>query len=397
MSNNYSRLNISQKIMSALFLFCAFAVSSMAASVQSFEQKGGPGDVLQQAECKPVFAIEHLTLNCLEALVVDELPFPNVYSQCGRIIELNYEDEYVDLGCHVNGLTGWFQKDNWIQSKIKGDGGVDVTGAPNALLVEGANKALVEVVPGSITSLTVVVPADGFITFDWSIVGGSNLSLTVRAGESTVVPDRYFVSQSLKAGDSFSLLFQSTFEDQPGQIELANFQFLTNINTLIHRTWMARDEAGRQSKAAQFIGVEGIKADQILMPLDINTSKSVYKEDIPLPEKTGYPIFDRDGDWVTSDDQLSLQGKSCSVKMSWSDQTETQEDKILISRKWVIEQGCGRNTIIHTQNITLHHKYADRLQPRKGIGASEKKGEWKENLSNKKKNYYSFIPEDDSN
>jgi hypothetical protein len=250
--------------------------------------------------------------------------------------------------------------------------------------------------PGSITSLTVVVPADGFITFDWSNVGGSNLSLTVRAGESTVDPDRYFVSQGLKAGDTFSLLFQSTFQDQAGQIELANFQFLTNINSLIQRTWMAKDEAGQETQAVQFIGVEGIKADQILMPLDINTSKSVYRADIPHPEQTGYPIFDKDGDWITSDDQVSLQGRSCSVKMSWSDKMEKQEETTIINRRWVIEQGCGRNTIIHTQKITLHHKYSEQLQPRKGIGSSEKHEE-REAWPHKKKNYYSFISEEDIN
>jgi hypothetical protein len=130
MSINYSRLNILQKTMSVAFLFCAFTGSGAAVDLLSGSQpgqSGASGRVLEQAECKPVFSIEHLTLNCLEAFAADELPFPNVHSRCGRIVELDYSDEYIDLGCHVNGFTGWFQKDNWIQSKIKGDGGVDVT------------------------------------------------------------------------------------------------------------------------------------------------------------------------------------------------------------------------------------------------------------------------------
>ncbi len=396
MSYNYSRLNIFIKIMFVVPVCCLFTISSMGAHDMwgGLEEKTeGLPLVDPETDCQPVFAIEHLTFNCLEALAVDQLPFPNVYSTCGQIVELDYVDEYFDLGCHVNGFDGWFKKDNWIQSKIKGDGGVDVTGAPNALLVEGANKALVEVMPGSTTSLTVVVPADGFITFDWSIVGGSNLSLTVRAGESTVIPDRYFVSQSLKAGDTFSLLFQSTFQ---GRIELSNFQFLSNINTLIQRTWKAKDESGQQSEAVQFIGVKGIEASQILMPLDINTSKTAYRDEIPSPELSGYPIFDKDGDWITSDDQISLQGKSCSVKMSWSDKVDAQTDKTIISRKWVIEQGCGRNTIIHTQEIVLQHKFTEQVQPaRKGIGSSGKHG-LNDDQPSRKKNYYSFIGEEDS-
>ena len=404
MSINYSGLNIFYKIILTTLTIFVCSLNKMEASTISFQQDVGVVAVPQNEPshmegtlCNPIFSFNHLTFNCLETLALDQLPFPNVYSECGNIVDIDYSDEYFDLGCFVDGFTGWFQKDNWIQSKIKGDGGVDVTGAPNALLVEGANKALVEVMPGSITSFTVVVPADGFIAFDWSIVGGSNLSLTVRAGESTIVPDRYFVSQSLKAGDSFSLLFQSTFQGQAGTIELSNFQFLSNINTVIERTWTAEDEHGNRIDTVQFIGIKGIEANQILMPLDLKTSKAAYREALPGPEQTGYPIFDKDGDWLTTDDQIDLQGRSCSVKMSWTDELKEGENETLIKRKWVIEQGCGRNTIIHTQEIVLDQKISQQIQPsRKGIGSSEKNQGLRDDSSTKTKNYYSYISEEDS-
>ncbi len=382
------------------------SISALKAEQNEYQQDIDASHILNPqvlnntlGECKPVFSFNHILLNCLEALEVDELPMPNVYSQCGNIADLSYVDEYFEIGCHVKGFDNWFQKDNWIQSKIKGDGGVDVTGAPNALLVEGANKALVEVMPGSMTSLTVVVPADGFITFDWSIVGGSNLSFTVRAGESTIIPDRYFVSQSLKAGDTFTLLFQSTFQDQQGIIELSNFQFLSNVRTVIQRIWSATDENGNYSEATQFIGIKGIEADQILMPLDVDASKASYRQEIPSPEQTGFPIFDRDGDWATSDDQISLQGKSCPVKMSWVDDVKKMENEIIIKRKWTIEQGCGRNTIIQTQEIRLHNKYSEQSPPvRKGIGDNGKKNDLGlGDTEISKRNYYSFTSEESPN
>lgn len=59
--------------------------------------------------------------------------------------------------------------------KNNGDGGVDVTGAPNSILVEGANKTSVKVsTPGRI-NLRIVTTAGDFVHFDWSNIGGSNL------------------------------------------------------------------------------------------------------------------------------------------------------------------------------------------------------------------------------
>ncbi len=397
MSPNVSRLNIFKKKILSIALLSFLTLSSVWSKDNKAVQQGVYDTESDRPACQPEFFIKHIALSCLEAQSLRDLPMPNVYSPCGPIASLDFTDEVFELGCHVNGFEGWFKKDNWIQSKIKGDGGVDVTGAPNALLVEGANKALVEVIPGSTTALTVVVPADGFITFDWSIVGGSNLSLTVRAGESVMIPDRYFVSQSLKAGDTFSLLFQSTFEDLAGRIELTNFQFLSDATTVIKRVWTAVDQRGHTAEGIQFLNIKGIDAEQILMPMDVEISDKAYREEIPSPELTGFPVFDNDADWNTPDDQVNLQDKSCSLKISWTDQVDRLNEFTVIYRKWTIEQGCGRNIITYTQEIKLLREGVEKIQPaRKGIGMSEKKFRSGNELKLIEKDYYSYIFPDDN-
>ena len=82
---------------------------------------------------------QHQTLYCLEKFNAENTPLPIISSSCGSIQSTTYQDEYLDLGCTSNGFTGYFMTPNWQSSKIKGDGGVDVTGAPNSILVEGAN------------------------------------------------------------------------------------------------------------------------------------------------------------------------------------------------------------------------------------------------------------------
>ena len=80
------------------------------------------------------------------------------------------------LDCRTEGLNGYFDPANWqVKQEIirKGDGGVDVTGAPDARLVEGADGALAFAAPGGTLHLQRIIPAKGFLALDLVKVGSS--------------------------------------------------------------------------------------------------------------------------------------------------------------------------------------------------------------------------------
>lgn len=307
-------------------------------------------------QCEPKFAVKHQTIHCLEELEAEPKMIPSVYSDCGKISEFYNTDEYYSLGCGNEGFNGWFKANRWAYTKIQGDGGVDVTGAPSVLLVEGANKALVEVVPGGSFSLEILIPADGFITFDWSMIGGSNLTFTVQYGDQVDNnPDHYFSSTRLKAGDSFTFRFKNPGE-MAGKINFSHFQFFTDVTTILERTWHAVDQYGNQGSAVQFIGIKGINHNQIIMPADYEELPSSSRKEIPAPGISGYPVFDLDHDPDTKHDQVPLHQNDCSLDISWKDDVEEIENGLLINREWILKEGCDKTTIIHNQKIKLFFK-----------------------------------------
>ena len=127
------------------------------------------------SSCQLELTGSHHHLYCLDEVSMEALPAPTVRSYCNAEATLSYRERYDDLGCGASGFTGYFEPSRWMVSKIYGDGGVDVTGAPNALLVEGADNTLVSATPGGVTRIHILIPADGIVAFDWRSIGGSNL------------------------------------------------------------------------------------------------------------------------------------------------------------------------------------------------------------------------------
>ncbi|MDX1666295.1 MAG: hypothetical protein R3350_03655 [Saprospiraceae bacterium] len=97
-----------------------------------------------------------------------------------------YTEKYFSLKSRGSDFENYFQPANWQVIKKYGDGGVDVTGAPNTILVEGANTVKVEAAPRRLTVVKIVIPAEGYVAFDWSKVGGSTFfSSAIAAGDDT--------------------------------------------------------------------------------------------------------------------------------------------------------------------------------------------------------------------
>jgi len=67
---------------------------------------------------------------------------------------------------------GSFNSTNWTIT-TNGAGGVDVTGAPDTVLVQGTNTSPFNMTPRYMMIFKIVISAERFISFDWNNYGGS--------------------------------------------------------------------------------------------------------------------------------------------------------------------------------------------------------------------------------
>ncbi|MDX1942502.1 MAG: hypothetical protein SFU99_18200 [Saprospiraceae bacterium] len=297
--------------------------------------------------CSPVIKASHLTKSCLEQ-DLENISYPSVDALCGDVTGLSYEDIYYKLAQHSN-FTAYFELSRW--EKKSGDGGVDVTGAPNCILVEGANTAQVTVAPGRTVILRIAIPARGYATFDWKNIGGSNLLF------STIVNDKvypitntgFYRSPLLRAGDSFTIQMENASKNHLG-VQVSDFQFITNATSIIERKWTATDDKGNVAQATQFIAIEPLSLDQVIFPenLDGQSAPLLQTNESKEPNFTGFPVFDADGNALTMHDQAAI--PNCAFSVEWKDEFQIKDLNYVLLRHWLVSDANG-NVREHTQLI----------------------------------------------
>ena len=311
--------------------------------------------------CTPKLKADHYSIFCLD-YANHNLKQPVFDSECSpSITDLSYSDEYIDLNCSMEGFENYFSPSQWTISKINGDGGVDVTGAPNITLVEGANKALVEIASGSTTNLKIVVPANGIATFDWSNFGGSkffySLLLNGKAhyfakGE---VQKGAFRTPVMRVGDV--LEFQLKASETDSRLEISNFHFYSNATALVKRHWIAKDEYGETAKTTQLISIEKANITDVIFPANRDDIEAPSLSDNTdyTPRNTGFPFIDRDGDLSTTNDQYQLEEGSCTFNIDWTDEWNTDGIQYNLERRWIITDWCNNSVLEGTQFIKLNN------------------------------------------
>jgi hypothetical protein len=324
------------------------------------------------AFCPPILKGRHLSLNCLELSGNIPLAQPEAYSPCDREVQLAYNDDFFTLGCAQEGFTGYFAPSRWEALKINGDGGVDVTGAPDGLLVEGANSALVSVDAGSTVQWRLAIPAEGYAVFGWRVVGGSNLFSVLVNGRQVLaadgpeeVDDRFF-SPLLHPGDQLTLQVSAS-ADQSAAVELSQFRLLTNATGVTCRLWTAGDEAGENAQFTQFITYERPSITQVLFPANRDGIEAPAVSDISEahPDHIGYPVIDRDGNPDTFNDQYSLH-EACGYSATWTDEVISSDRRCILNRHWLVTDDCGSNTMRIVQVIHLLQGAGDCLPSQPG-------------------------------
>lgn len=330
--------------------------------INAYSHKNIPS--LGQDNCTFQIDPQHQTFYCLEKFSAENVSQPLIYSSCGPIQSTAFQDEYLDLGCSSNGFTGYFMTPNWQSSKIKGDGGVDVTGAPNSILVEGANNALVSVVAGSLVQHSIVIPAEGYLTFDWSYIGGSNLfsstfSLLINdqiiplANAATTSGNHF--SELLQAGDQVSFKLNNLNGKENLTFKVEGFQFLTNAIGVTRRKWTAVDAMGNNTNFTQLITFERATLTDVIFPNDWDGLKGPFlnQKSSSLPANTGYPVIDKDGNPNTTADQYYLNESDCAFEVKWIDDQYQDGSNQLIHRQWIITDWCSGSIMEETQIIKI--------------------------------------------
>ena len=309
------------------------------------------------SDCDPTIQGQHYQVYCLDENGTEQIPAPVATAVCGEIEHFDYEERFIDLSFGRMGFQGYFDASNWTITKILGDEGVDVTGASNSVLVEGANHSLVSVTPGGVSRMEILIPADGMIAFDWRNVGGSNLfpeefSLFINdqahlLSKAAVAQGRF--RRPVRKGDELRLEFRP---HEYRTIEIDRFRLLSNTQSVLQRYWTATDDRGNSSHFTQLIGIEHPNIADIRFP---ETTPTEASRQAVMPKNTGFPFIDRDGNPQTSTDHYVLNGQQCGLQVEYVDEVQQLGKECFVYRHWMITDSYSGNIMKETQIIKLIH------------------------------------------
>ncbi|KAA3622218.1 MAG: hypothetical protein DWQ02_26445 [Bacteroidetes bacterium] len=324
----------------------ALATDVFSAKISNFTsvQKNIPG-------CALHYQANHSEVFCSDDWEESKIDKPFVISECGSPAYLaGYEERYYEFG-NEKGFQGYFEIDKWKASRINGDGGVDVTGAPIGLQAEGAGNLLVRSRPTDRLQLEIVIPAEGYLSFNWKKSGGSIfVSLILNGEKKQIVSKRdesgSFFSELLHEGDIFILEIESQGEFEQDLV-LEELEFLTNALGVLERNWKAFNLEGANIRFSQFITIIRANLIDVVFPPNV---KNIEKYD---PDRTGYPLLDTDGLFFTTTDRIPIEKGACQFEVSWKDELVTQEEKPVILRHWVVDDLKTGSVIKETQKISL--------------------------------------------
>lgn len=285
---------------------------------------------------------DYVSVICTGELDLSAIPSPQALKAITDVSALLVLENRYDLGCNASDFTGYFDPSRWVDSRIKSAGGVDVTGAPGQLLVEGTNDYPVVVADRRAPRFTVKMPSSGYVTFNWNDLGGSLSNPTALAffiNNQQVDVKKGRLMTFVQAGDELHFELSASF-NKP--LIIQDFSFLSDLAYLITREWV-NDQ--HQVLAGQYISVEKPNMGDIRFPRNTLVTQSIH------PEFTGYPMLDADGDSKTLEDQIVLAGTFNGVQVSYSDKIDVEQHRIL--RTWTINDTCGANVLSQVQELKV--------------------------------------------
>ena len=266
------------------------------------------------------------------------------YQNVGHTYIYNDTIQHYSLQQQFEGWPYYFNWNNWVIdiAKSLGDGGVDVTGAPNSELVEGANRMSVNVTHSSLLRLSIAIPAEGYLTFDLHQIGGSNITYYFLVNGQLVKPrGRSLMTPLLHENDSMVIL-------------CAN---LASLKAL---------QQGKATFLSNAIGVTCDLAGRFIpgkaRTVEILNWNSNYQVGFPnyhtaTPNDDFFPIVDQDGNWSTTHDQYPLNSAQEFFHYKWQDENiiDVTTQQLTIKRTWMITDLVHQNTTTIEQLIDISH------------------------------------------
>ncbi|MEM6396096.1 MAG: hypothetical protein AAF741_07090 [Bacteroidota bacterium] len=250
---------------------------------------------------------------------------------------LSDQSIYYVLGCKHQGWSGYFALDNWYETVRSGDGGVDVTEAPNAMVAEGASAArlVVQTYGNADYALRITVPADGYLYFRLKKVG-SFLSPRIRSTATDIFllingarvalklsPSGSYYSPFLKSGSTFGI----EFINSEGKYHLEDISYYSNSSGV----WVSRTGQTEGWSPYRVRPVDRPRLNQIYFSFD-------------RPEE--WPTIDLDGDLLTFGDQTMLsEHYSGPFNISYTDKQAIRNGQFWIKRTFNIAEPCSGNQI----------------------------------------------------
>lgn len=302
----------------------------------------------------------HYDIQCFENNLPTATTTPRFAATYKVNYQLSYEDHAYDF-TESTGFSGYFHLSRW--QKTYGDGGVDVTGAPNVATVEGADATLVKLMDQRPVMLEIDIPAEGYVRFDWKKIGGSYFSLEISAADEHFFLKKglngHYVSPILQAGDRLRLTFTASQEEEAMEniaVQLENFHFYSNAMQVIVRDWQAMRRNESLAAFTQYISVKPLNLDRIVFP----AARQFY--DVSLlfdpaalsPEITGFPYVDKDNVEQSKEDRYYLDSSNCAYSVSWKDELVLEEHNWTLMRHWTISDLLTKNITEKTQVIKLY-------------------------------------------
>lgn len=257
-----------------------------------------------------------------------------------QVTTAGLEEQCSEPGCLVSGFSGYFHPSRWRTCFTSVDSGVDVTGAPiPKLLVEGTNSNLTEVADVVCRDFSILIPTDGYLSFEWEKLGsslshpstGTTSFLFSLNGKKRDLPKgkSSYTSPFLKKGDriTFQLALEAT-----QSVVIRDFTFFSHTQ---------------------------ISITEVVIPprMDLYLRDFSQLEQRTDPHRLGQPYIDTDGDEATVDDRQLLLEMASRMDISWEDfYTYDDQGNTLLIRSWSIYDPCTGNELRQEQELRCYIK-----------------------------------------
>lgn len=237
--------------------------------------------------------------------------------------DLDYQ--YFDLNCNVDAWGGYFSPERWVRTVGEAGGVAPLTESVSAklspLVIVGQNTAALE-------TWSIEIPVPGYLSFRLMPAEQAHReALRVTINDRTVSfrlrADGLYYSPYLRTGDRFTLHVPAS----ETAYHWTDLLFHTNYSAVIVRP-------GETKPSRRY---EPIEADLI--------QRVIFPDELPGT----WPVFDRDGDPLTTADQTELRDSNERFSIEYLDEVEESGQRFFLQRTFTIREKCSRGNWLRSR------------------------------------------------